>query len=85
MIGQTLLVALLFSGFGAPSTAQNCLHGSNSTPEQQARKRAALAAARQVNTLQAAGVVKKRGAYLSQLEMAEGCAKCHVCGFSECG
>jgi ribonucleoside-diphosphate reductase alpha chain len=21
----------------------------------------------------------------SQLEMAEGCAKCHVCGFSECG
>jgi ribonucleoside-diphosphate reductase alpha chain len=21
----------------------------------------------------------------SSLEMAEGCAKCHVCGFSECG
>jgi ribonucleoside-diphosphate reductase alpha chain len=21
----------------------------------------------------------------SQLEMAEGCMKCHVCGFSECG
>ena len=21
----------------------------------------------------------------SQLEYAEGCAKCHVCGFSECG
>ncbi|MGI8547682.1 MAG: vitamin B12-dependent ribonucleotide reductase, partial [Gemmatimonadaceae bacterium] len=21
----------------------------------------------------------------SQLELAEGCAKCHVCGFSECG
>ena len=21
----------------------------------------------------------------SQLEFAEGCAKCHVCGFSECG
>ena len=21
----------------------------------------------------------------SQLEFAEGCAKCHVCGYSECG
>jgi ribonucleoside-diphosphate reductase alpha chain len=21
----------------------------------------------------------------SQMEFAEGCAKCHVCGFSECG
>jgi ribonucleoside-diphosphate reductase alpha chain len=21
----------------------------------------------------------------SQLEFAEGCVKCHVCGFSECG
>ena len=21
----------------------------------------------------------------SQLEMAEGCMKCHICGFSECG
>ena len=70
MISPTLLMCLFFSGFVAPP-AQDCLHSSSPAPEQQARKRAALSATRQVNTLQANGAVKKGGTYLSQLEMAE--------------
>jgi hypothetical protein len=70
MIAQPLFVFLVFSGIAA-LPAQDCLHRANAAEEQQARKRAALSAARQVNTLQANGAVKKSGTYLSQLEMAE--------------
>ena len=37
----------------SPSFAQQCLHGPSESPEQAARRRQALAAARLVNTLQA--------------------------------
>jgi hypothetical protein len=75
MIAQFLLWFVFFSGIAAAPAAQQCLHNSNSTPEQQARESAALSAARQVNTIQANGAVKKGGAYLSQLEMGEAYAE----------
>lgn len=53
------------------AVAQECLHGPRSTDEQQARKKAALLAARQVNTLQANGSIARKGKYLTQLEMSE--------------
>ncbi|HEY0873703.1 MAG TPA: hypothetical protein VGD94_09535 [Vicinamibacterales bacterium] len=74
MISPTLLMCLFFSGFVAPP-AQDCLHSSSPAPEQQARKRAALSATRQVNTLQANGALRKGRAYLTQLEMGEAYAE----------
>jgi hypothetical protein len=74
MIAQSLLMFLFFSGLVTPP-AQDCLHSSSSSPEQQARKRAALSATRQVNTLQANGALRKGRTYLSQLEMAEAYAE----------
>lgn len=71
MIAQRVLIVLIFSGIAAPVAAQQCLHGSSSTPEQQARRTAALSATRQVNTLQANGARTRNGRYLTQVEMAE--------------
>jgi hypothetical protein len=74
MIAPSLFILLVFSGIATPP-AQDCLHRATGAEEQQARRRAALSAARQVNTLQANGAVKKGGTYLSQLEMAEAYAE----------
>lgn len=50
---QSILLAgvLLFVPF-ATAYAQQCLHGAGETPDQTARRRAALAAARTVNNIQ---------------------------------
>jgi hypothetical protein len=62
---------VVLSGVATPAAAQQCLHGSSSAPEQRARKRAALSATRQVNSLQANGARTRNGQYLTQVEMAE--------------
>ena len=54
----------------AVAFAQQCLHGSDETVEQKARKREALGAARQVNTLQANHPDARQGKFLNQTEMA---------------
>ena len=50
--------------------AQQCLHGANSADDQKARKREALSAMRQINTLQANRPEARQGKFLSQTEMA---------------
>ena len=69
------LVVALSLGTPALAAAQDCLHGANATDEQTVRRKTALAATRQVNTLQANGSVAKGGRYLSQVEMAEAYAE----------
>jgi hypothetical protein len=71
MTAQQVCILLICVAMAAPAAAQQCLHGSSSTPEQQSRKRAALSAARQVNTLQANGSVARQGKYLTRIEMGE--------------
>lgn len=66
----TLVVALTLAVPGLAG-AQDCLHGTNSTDEQRARKKGALSAARQVNTLQANGSIANKGKYLTRLQMSE--------------
>ena len=70
---QRLAVLMMASCVIVPSAAaaQECLHGTSSTDEQKARKKGALSAARQVNTLQANGSVANKGKYLTQLQMSE--------------
>ena len=67
-IGAVCYLAVVFSP--ASGFAQHCLHGANSTDEQKARKREALSAARQINTLQANHPDARQGKFLSQTEMA---------------
>ena len=50
--------------------AQQCLHGADSSDEQKARKREALSAMRQINTLQANHPDARQGKFLNQTEMA---------------
>lgn len=69
VLGAWIVAASLTIPLAA--SPQECLHGSNETTEQAERRKAALSAARQVNTLQARGSVARRGKYLSQLEMSE--------------
>jgi hypothetical protein len=64
-------ILLFCIGMATPAAVQQCLHGSRSEPEQETRKKAALSAARQVNTLQAAGSVARQGKYLTRIEMGE--------------
>jgi hypothetical protein len=53
MFKRTLSVLFLLSSISAGSAfAQECLHGTGETPEQTARRRAALAATRTVNNIQ---------------------------------
>jgi hypothetical protein len=60
-----ILSILAVVGLSAvPGPAQQCLHGQNETPDQQARRRAAVQAARAVNTLQANQPGAASGAYL---------------------
>jgi hypothetical protein len=48
-----VLYAVVVSGlFVAPAFAQECLHGTDETPEQKTRRQQALGAARAVNTMQ---------------------------------
>ena len=54
----------------AVASAQQCLHGPDETAEQKARKREALSATRQVNTLQANHPDARQGKFLNQAEMA---------------
>ena len=54
----------------AVASAQQCLHGPDEAVEQKARKREALSAARQVNTLQANHPDARQGKFLNQTDMA---------------
>ena len=47
-----MLMAIALSIFAAPAIAQQCLHDAGETPEQAARKRAALTATRTINNIQ---------------------------------
>ncbi|MGH9371141.1 MAG: hypothetical protein ACRD15_06385 [Vicinamibacterales bacterium] len=49
---------------------QNCLHGPDSTPEQQARRREALGATRNVNTMQANQPAARGNRYLRHEDLA---------------
>jgi hypothetical protein len=64
MFGFVLSTASVVSAY-----AQQCLHGSDETPDQVARKREALGATRTINTIQAnqSGAVKK--IYLRQADL----------------
>jgi len=53
-----------------PAYAQQCLHGSDETPEQQARRRQAVTAARVVNTIQANQPGSAAKKYLRHDELA---------------
>lgn len=55
--------------FASPSFAQQCLHGDGETPEQGARRREALNAARLVNTLQANQPGAASGHFLTHAEL----------------
>jgi hypothetical protein len=68
---RTAALALSLSlAFASSSLAQQCLHGEGETPEQTARRREALNAARLVNTLQANQPGVSSGRYLSHAELA---------------
>ena len=59
-----------FLAISAPALAQQYLHGPDESGEQKARKREALSAARQINTLQANHPDARQGKFLNQAEMA---------------
>ena len=59
-----------FLAMSVPTFAQQCLHGPDESAEQKARKREALSAARQVNTLQANRPDARNSKFLNQTEMA---------------
>jgi hypothetical protein len=68
-------LCVLMLGIGAslaPASvlAQQCLHGPDETAEQKARKREALQATRQINTLQANSPSARQGKFMDQPEMA---------------
>jgi hypothetical protein len=70
---QKLALALIVASFAAISGAtfaqrQPCLHGPSETPDQMARRRAALSYTRQVNTAEAA-VFARTGTYLRLPEL----------------
>ena len=71
----TLFAICLFVATPGMAGGQQCLHGPDATPEQQARKKAALQAARQINTLQANGSVARGGRNLTRVEMADAYAE----------
>jgi hypothetical protein len=52
VIKKTVPIAIAFCVFAAPAFAQQCLHESGETPDQVARKRAALTATRTINNIQ---------------------------------
>jgi hypothetical protein len=55
---------------GGPVGAQQCLHGPNETPEEQARRKQALSVARVVNTIQANQPGAREKRYLRHEELA---------------
>ena len=59
-----------FLTLSSMAVAQECLHGPDESPEQKTRKREALAAARQINTLQANHPDARQGKFLNQTDMA---------------
>lgn len=69
-----VLVGGIFLAFASSALAQQCLHGDAETPEQAARRREALNAARMVNTLQANQPGVTSGRYLSHAELASAAA-----------
>ena len=72
MMRRVMLSILVVVLFLAPSRAfaQQCLHGAGETDEQKARRREALQATRQINTLQANSPSGRQGKYMNQTEMA---------------
>ena len=67
---RNVCAAIFAVGIPAAAAAQQCLHGANTTDEQKARKREALSAMRQINTLQANRPEVREGKYLNQTDMA---------------
>jgi hypothetical protein len=56
--------------FAGPVAAQQCLHGANETPEEQARRRQALSVARVVNSIQASQPGAQQKRYLQHHELS---------------
>lgn len=66
-----LIIAIGFGMcFAGSAYAQQCLHGSDETPEQQARRRQAVGAARAVNTIQANHPRRAEKRFLRHEELA---------------
>jgi hypothetical protein len=59
-----MIVAL--TGLAAPAFAQQCLHGADEKPEEAARRKRALGAARAVNTIQAGQPGARKKDYLNE-------------------
>jgi hypothetical protein len=63
-------VTLTVLGLAAPAFAQECLHGTTETPDQAARRKEALTAARNVNNLEANQPGARTGVFLRHAELA---------------
>jgi hypothetical protein len=63
-----VVLAVMLTLAPVHAVAQECLHGPNETPEQRARRTAAVGAARTINTVQA-NESRKVGAYLDLAEL----------------
>ena len=65
----SLAFGLIIASAAPAYAQQQCLHGPNETPEQQARRREALTATRTVNNLQANQPGSATNTYLRQVEL----------------
>ena len=67
---KRLVAALVLTGATSPVLAQQCLHDANETPEQAARRKAALGATRTVNNIQANQPGSASRQYFTQEQLA---------------
>ena len=63
-------MAAVFAMSAGPAYAQACLHGPDETPEQAARRKEALSAARNINNIQANQPGAAVGVYFRDVELA---------------
>jgi hypothetical protein len=71
MLRTAIFVIALLSMWARTAHAQQCLHGSNESPDQAARRREAVGATRTINNIQARQfVVGASRVYLRQPELA---------------
>ena len=69
MITKCALLTIAFCGYSAAAAAQQCLHEAGESPEQLNRRRAALTAARSINTIQFNRPEAKHNVFLSHGEL----------------
>ena len=73
---HVMCAAVVSAAFVARAFAQQCLHGTDETPEQKTRRQQALGAARAVNTMQFAEKRARGGAvFLDHKGLAEAAAQ----------